>query len=111
MNRVGIIGGGFGGIASAIRMRARGNDVVLYERLESLGGRAQIFKKNNYIHDAGPTVITAPNLFDELLNVGSSKLVIFGFSEKRIISEKSYISLMISNFENCNVRGVFLIGD
>jgi phytoene desaturase len=44
MNRVGIIGGGFGGIAAAIRMRARGNDVVLYERLESLGGRAQVFK-------------------------------------------------------------------
>ena len=49
MNRVGIIGGGFGGIAAAIRMRARGNDVVLCERLESLGGRAQVFKKNNYI--------------------------------------------------------------
>ena len=69
MNRVGIIGGGFGGIASAIRMRARGNDVVLYERLESLGGRAQVFKKNNYIHDAGPTVITAPNLFYELFEL------------------------------------------
>jgi phytoene desaturase len=69
MNRVGIIGGGFGGIASAIRMRARGNNVVLYERLESLGGRAQVFKKNNYIHDAGPTVITAPNLFYELFEL------------------------------------------
>ena len=45
MKKVGIIGGGFGGIAAAIRMKARGNDVTIYERLDALGGRAQVFKR------------------------------------------------------------------
>ena len=61
-----VIGGGFGGIAAAIRMRARGHHVTLVERLDALGGRAQKFEHEGYCHDAGPTVITAPFLFDEL---------------------------------------------
>ena len=61
-----VIGAGFGGIASALRMRARGYKVTLVDRLEAIGGRAQVFEKGGYRHDAGPTVITAPFLFDEL---------------------------------------------
>ena len=74
MKKVAVIGGGFGGIAAAIRLRARGNDVTIYERLDALGGRAQVFKKNGYIHDAGPTVITAPNLFYELFELFDENL-------------------------------------
>ena len=61
-----VIGSGFGGIAAALRMRARGHEVILLERLDAVGGRAQVFEKDGYRHDAGPTVITAPFLFDEL---------------------------------------------
>lgn len=74
MSQVAVIGGGFGGIASALRLRAKGNNVILFERLNALGGRAQVFKKNNYIHDAGPTVITAPYLFYELFELFGEKL-------------------------------------
>ena len=74
MKKVAVIGGGFGGIASAIRMKAKGNEVTLFDRLENLGGRAQVFEKNNYIHDAGPTVITAPYLFYELFELLGEKL-------------------------------------
>ena len=74
MKQVGVIGGGFGGIAAALRLRARGNDVTLFDRLDALGGRAQVFKKNGYIHDAGPTVITAPYLFNELFELFGEKL-------------------------------------
>lgn len=45
MSQVAVIGGGFGGIASALRLRAKGNNVILFERLNALGGRAQVFKK------------------------------------------------------------------
>ena len=55
-----VIGSGFAGISSALRMRALGHDVIIIERLDQLGGRARTFKKGRYIHDAGPTVITAP---------------------------------------------------
>ena len=37
-----VIGAGFGGIAVALRMRARGYDVTLLDRLSAIGGRAQV---------------------------------------------------------------------
>ena len=61
-----MIGAGFGGIAVALQMRAKGYSVTLVDRLQAIGGRAQVFKKGGFRHDAGPTVITAPFLFDEL---------------------------------------------
>ena len=64
-----VIGSGFGGIASALRARKLGFDVTLVERLEQLGGRAQTFQEQGFIFDAGPTVITAPFLFDELFEL------------------------------------------
>ena len=61
-----VIGAGFGGIAAALRMRAKGYSVTLVDRLHAIGGRAQVFERGGFRHDAGPTVITAPFLFDEL---------------------------------------------
>lgn len=64
-----VIGGGFGGMASALRLRALGYDVELLEKLPHLGGRGQVFKRDGYTYDAGPTVITAPFIFDELFQL------------------------------------------
>ncbi|HRD67867.1 MAG TPA: phytoene desaturase family protein [Candidatus Competibacter sp.] len=61
-----VIGGGFGGIAAALRLKAKGYQVTLVDRCPRLGGRAQVFERDGFRHDAGPTVITAPFLFDEL---------------------------------------------
>ncbi|MBC7378151.1 MAG: NAD(P)-binding protein, partial [Burkholderiaceae bacterium] len=61
-----VVGAGFGGIASALRMRAKGYRVTLIDRCRQLGGRAQVFERDGFRHDAGPTVITAPFLFEEL---------------------------------------------
>lgn len=69
-----VIGAGFAGIATALRLRALGYEVSLLERLDSLGGRAQVFERGGYRHDAGPTVITAPFLFDELFELFDEKL-------------------------------------
>ena len=52
-----IIGSGFGGIASALRLKAKGHDVTLIEKQSDLGGRARVFKKNGFTFDGGPTVI------------------------------------------------------
>ena len=71
--RVVVIGAGFGGIAAALRMRARGYNVTLLDRLAKIGGRAQVFKRGGFKHDAGPTVITAPFLFDELFSLFGEK--------------------------------------
>lgn len=61
-----VIGGGFGGIAAALRARALGFDVTLVERLDQLGGRGRVVRHDGFHFDAGPTVITAPFLLDEL---------------------------------------------
>ena len=61
-----VIGAGFGGIAAALRLRAKGYAVTLLDRCAALGGRAQVYEREGFRHDAGPTVITAPFLFEEL---------------------------------------------
>ena len=64
-----VIGSGFGGIAAALRMRAKGYEVDLHEKLDQIGGRARQFNRNGFVYDAGPTVITAPYLFRELFEI------------------------------------------
>ena len=64
-----VIGSGFGGIAAALRLKAKNHEVTLIEKQKDLGGRARVFKKNGFIFDAGPTVITAPYLINELFEL------------------------------------------
>jgi phytoene desaturase len=64
-----IIGSGFGGIAAALRLRAKKYKVTLIEKHRDLGGRARVFKKNGFTFDGGPTVITAPYLIYELFDL------------------------------------------
>ncbi len=72
-NRAVVVGAGFGGIASALRLSAKGYRVTLLDRARMLGGRAQVFEKDGFKHDAGPTVITAPFLLDELFELFGKK--------------------------------------
>ena len=69
-----VVGSGFGGLASALRLKARGYDVTLIEKHPDLGGRARVFKKGNFTYDGGPTVITAPYLFDELFSLFNKRI-------------------------------------
>jgi phytoene desaturase len=64
--RVIVIGGGFGGLAAAIRLQAADFQVTLVEAQERLGGRASQFKAEGFTFDMGPTLITAPELLQEL---------------------------------------------
>ncbi len=68
MNSI-VIGSGFGGIAAALRLKAKGQKVTLIEKHNDLGGRARVFKKNGFTFDGGPTVITAPYLINELFEL------------------------------------------
>ena len=68
-----VIGTGFGGIAAALRLRAKKHDVAIIEKHNDLGGRARVFKKNGFTFDAGPTVITAPHLINELFELFNKK--------------------------------------
>ncbi len=61
-----VIGSGFGGLAAAIRLSCKGYDVEVLEKLEQPGGRAQVHRQDGFTFDAGPTIITAPFLLEEL---------------------------------------------
>jgi phytoene desaturase len=69
-----VIGSGFGGLAAAVRLGARGYRVTVLERLDAPGGRAYVHHQDGYTFDAGPTIITAPFLFEELWNLCGRRL-------------------------------------
>ena len=61
-----VIGSGFGGLAAAVRLGARGYRVTIVEKLDAPGGRAYVHKQDGFTFDAGPTIVTAPFLLEEL---------------------------------------------
>ncbi|TCZ56623.1 phytoene desaturase [Roseicella aquatilis] len=69
-----VIGAGFGGLAAAIRLGARGWRVTVLEKLDAPGGRAYVFRQDGFTFDAGPTIITAPYLLEELWQVAGRRL-------------------------------------
>lgn len=69
-----VIGSGFGGLAAAIRLGARGYRVTVLEKLDQLGGRARVHRQDGFTFDAGPTIITAPFLLEELWSLCGRKL-------------------------------------
>ncbi len=71
--RVIVIGSGFGGLAAAIRLAARGYQVTIFEKRDQLGGRAYQYNLNGFKFDGGPTVITAPYMFDELFALAGKR--------------------------------------
>jgi phytoene desaturase len=69
-----VIGSGFGGLAAAIRLQAQGHDVTILEKLPDAGGRARVFRQDGFVFDAGPTIITAPALIEDLFTLAGKKL-------------------------------------
>jgi phytoene desaturase len=69
-----IIGAGFGGLAAAIRLGARGYRVTILERNAEPGGRAAVFRQDGFTFDAGPTIITAPFLLEDLWRLAGRRL-------------------------------------
>ena len=61
-----VIGSGFGGLAAAIRLSVKGYQVKVLEKLDAPGGRAYVHHQDGFTFDAGPTIITAPFLLEEL---------------------------------------------
>jgi phytoene desaturase len=61
-----VVGAGLGGLAAAIRLGARGFRVTVLDRLAEPGGRATVFRQDGFVFDAGPTIITAPFVLEEL---------------------------------------------
>jgi phytoene desaturase len=52
-----VVGAGLGGLSAAIRLRLAGYDVVVYERLPEVGGRANVWESEGFRFDTGPTLL------------------------------------------------------
>lgn len=69
-----VVGSGFGGLAAAVRLGAKGYRVTVLEKRDKPGGRAYVYKQDGFTFDGGPTVITAPFLLEELWELCGKKL-------------------------------------
>src|SRR6186713_534067 len=69
-----VIGAGFGGLATAIRLAARGHDVELIEKRAEAGGRAGVFRQDGFTFDAGPTILTAPQMIADLFRCSGRRM-------------------------------------
>jgi phytoene desaturase len=69
-----VIGSGLGGLATAARLGRRGWRVTVLERLDQIGGRARMFRQDGFSFDAGPTIVTAPQVLHELWEFCGAKL-------------------------------------
>src|SRR3954469_19567039 len=72
--RVVVVGAGFGGLAAAIRLQARGFHVTLLEKRDQAGGRAYVYRDKGFAFDGGPTVVTAPFLIEELFQLAGRRM-------------------------------------
>lgn len=66
---VAVIGSGVAGLATAIRVAARGDSVTLFEKNGTPGGKISQIRDKGYRFDTGPSLFTLPNLVDELLSL------------------------------------------
>jgi phytoene desaturase len=68
-----VIGTGFGGLATASRLLSRGHNVTLFEKRDKPGGRAYVYEQDGFKFDGGPTVITAPFMFDDIFTAAGKQ--------------------------------------
>jgi phytoene desaturase len=71
---VAVVGGGVGGLVTAIRLAAAGRHVVLLERNKEVGGKLAVRQRDGFSFDTGPSLLTLPGLFDEVFGVAGSSL-------------------------------------
>lgn len=69
MKKIAIIGAGTAGLASAIRLKALGYDVTIYEKNEKVGGRMYQIKEDGFTFDVGPTIVMMPDIYKEVFKV------------------------------------------
>ncbi len=69
-----VVGGGVGGLAAAIRLAAAGHHVQLFERSDRLGGKLGGHAAAEFRWETGPSLLTLPAVFDDLLGLAGTSL-------------------------------------
>lgn len=106
-----IIGSGFSSLAAACYLAKQGNDVTVYEKNATIGGRARQLKRDGFTFDIGPTWYWMPDVFErffadfdrkpsdyyELIKLSPAYQVYFGNKDFTIIADN--LSEIIATFE------------
>jgi phytoene desaturase len=71
---VAIVGGGVGGLCAAIRLRAAGHQVDVFERNAVMGGKVAVRERDGFTFDIGPSLLTLPKEFDDVLRLAGTTL-------------------------------------
>jgi phytoene desaturase len=74
MKKIGIIGGGLGGLSAACVLAARGHYVTLFERNHWLGGKAAQLRGDGFRFDMGPTIVTMPSVLRRIFNEAGARM-------------------------------------
>ena len=96
-----VIGSGFGGLAAAVRLGARGWRVTVLEQLDAPGGRAYVYRQDGFTFDAGPTVITAPFLLEELWTLCGKRLA----DDVKVVPVSPFYRVRFDSGEEFNYTG------
>jgi phytoene desaturase len=67
--KTGIIGAGIAGLATAVRLAARGESVTVFEKNNQTGGKLSAFQLGDYRFDRGPSLFTMPQYIDALFHL------------------------------------------
>lgn len=112
MKNVAVIGSGIGGIASAIRLKNKGYNVSIFEKNSYAGGKLSEIRKDGFRFDAGPSLLTLPELIKELFYISGknpeqyikfTKLdssCKYFYSDKTVINAYSDIDKFAEEIEN-----------
>ncbi|MCE0483135.1 MAG: phytoene desaturase [Methylacidiphilales bacterium] len=96
-----VVGSGFGGLAAAIRLQARGYNTTILEMRDQPGGRAYVFHDQGFSYDSGPTIVTARFLIDELFALGGKRTSQY----VKIVPVKPYYRIVFSDGQTFNYTG------
>ncbi|MEI6454327.1 MAG: FAD-dependent oxidoreductase, partial [Actinomycetes bacterium] len=61
-----VIGAGMGGLATAARLSARGHRVTVLEQASQFGGKVAAFRREGFVFDTGPSLLTLPAVYRDL---------------------------------------------
>ena len=73
-SKVAVIGAGLGGLSAAISLRAAGYQVEVFEKNEKIGGKLNLFEKDGFTFDLGPSIFTLPQFFRDLFERAEKRM-------------------------------------
>lgn len=72
--KIGIVGSGVGGLASACLLAKKGYEVTVLEKNSQIGGRMGVFESSGFMFDTGPSWYLMPEVFEKFYNLMGEKV-------------------------------------